>query len=77
MEALFAELKNYIGPPRLRLRRMRFVRERFYLAAKAQNLGWVRPSRLNHVISRVPLISLIYDLPRALHGLGSLRSTSS
>jgi len=56
---------------------MRFVRERFYLAAKAQNLGWVRPSRLNHVISRVPLISLIYDLPRALHGLGSLRSTSS
>jgi len=37
-EALFAELKNYIGLRRLRLRRMRFVREQCYLAAKAQNL---------------------------------------
>jgi hypothetical protein len=37
VEALFAELKNYIGLRRLRLRRMRFVREQFYLAA-AQNL---------------------------------------
>jgi hypothetical protein len=34
----FAELKNYIGLRRLRLRRMRFVREQFYLAATAQNL---------------------------------------
>jgi hypothetical protein len=32
------ELKNYIGLRRLRLRRMRFVREQFYLAATAQNL---------------------------------------
>jgi len=38
VEALFAELKNYIGLGRLRLRRMRFVREQFYLAATVQNL---------------------------------------
>jgi hypothetical protein len=38
VEALFAELKNYIGLRRLRLRRMHFVREQFYLAATAQNL---------------------------------------
>src|SRR5215468_5730077 len=37
VEALFAELKIYIGLRRLRLRRMRFVREQFYLAATAQN----------------------------------------
>jgi hypothetical protein len=38
VEALFAELKNQIGVRRLRLRRIRFVREQFYLAATAQNL---------------------------------------
>ena len=38
VEALFAELKNQIGLRRLRLRRMQFVREQFYLAAAAQNL---------------------------------------
>jgi hypothetical protein len=38
VEALFAELKNYIGLRRLRVRRMRFVREQFYLAATVQNL---------------------------------------
>jgi len=38
VEALFAELKNYIGLRRLRLRRMRFAREQFYLAATVQNL---------------------------------------
>ena len=38
VEALFAELKNYIGLGRLRLRGMRFVREQFYLAAAVQNL---------------------------------------
>ena len=38
VEALFAELKNQIGLRRLRLRRLRFVREQFYLAATAQNL---------------------------------------
>jgi len=38
VEALFAELKNLIGLRRLRLRRMKFVREQFYLAAAAQNL---------------------------------------
>jgi transposase len=38
VEALFAELKNQIGLRRLRLRRMKFVREQFFLAASAQNL---------------------------------------
>jgi transposase len=38
VEALFAELKNQIGMRRLRLRRMKFVREQFYLAAAAQNI---------------------------------------
>jgi transposase len=38
LEALFAELKNQIGLRRLRLRRMKFVREQFFLAATAQNL---------------------------------------
>jgi len=37
VEALFAELKNQIGLRRLRLRRLRFVREQFFLAAVAQN----------------------------------------
>jgi transposase len=38
VEALFAELKNQIGLQRVRLRRMKFVREQFLLAATAQNL---------------------------------------
>jgi len=38
VEALFAELKNQIGLRRLRLRRMKFVREQFFLAAAAQNM---------------------------------------
>ena len=38
VEALFSELKNLIGLRRLRLRRLKFVREQFYLAAAAQNL---------------------------------------
>jgi transposase len=38
VEALFAELKNQIGLRRLRMRRMKFVREQFLLAATAQNL---------------------------------------
>jgi hypothetical protein len=38
MEALFSELKNLIGLRRLRLRRIKFVREQFYQAAVAQNL---------------------------------------
>jgi hypothetical protein len=49
VEALFAELKNYIGLRRLRLRRMRFVREQFYLAATAQNL-----KRLVRFLTRRP-----------------------
>jgi hypothetical protein len=38
VEALFGELKNQIGLRRLRLRRLRFVREQFYLAAAVQSL---------------------------------------
>jgi Transposase DDE domain len=38
VKALFAELKNQIGLRRLRLRRLRFVGEQFFLAAAAQNL---------------------------------------
>ena len=38
MEALFAELKNQIGLRRLRLRRLKFVREQFFLVAGAQNI---------------------------------------
>ncbi|HSZ01481.1 MAG TPA: transposase [Terriglobales bacterium] len=37
-EALFVELKNQIGLRPLRLRRLKFVRERFFLAAAAQNI---------------------------------------
>jgi hypothetical protein len=37
-EALFAELKNQIGLRRLRLRRLKFVRQQFFLAAVAQNI---------------------------------------
>jgi hypothetical protein len=38
VEAWFAELKNQIGLRRLRLRRLKFVREQFFLAAAAQNI---------------------------------------
>jgi len=38
VEALFAELKNQIGLRRLRLRRLKFVAEQFFLAAAAQNV---------------------------------------
>jgi Transposase DDE domain len=43
VEALFAELKNQIGLRRVRLRRIKHVREQFFLAATAQNLK--RPAR--------------------------------
>jgi len=49
VEALFAELKNQIGMRRLRLRRMKFVREQFYLAAAAQNI-----KRLVRFLSKAP-----------------------
>lgn len=38
VEALFAELKNQIGLRRVRLRRMKFVREQILLGATAQNV---------------------------------------
>jgi hypothetical protein len=49
VEALFAELKNQIGMRRLRLRRMKFVREQFFLAAAAQNI-----KRLVRILGKVP-----------------------
>jgi transposase len=49
VEALFAELKNQIGLRRVRLRRMKFVREQFLLAATAQNL-----KRLVRFLTQMP-----------------------
>ncbi len=49
VEALFAELKNQIGLRRLRLRRIKFAREQFLLAAVAQNL-----KRLVRFLDRPP-----------------------
>jgi len=49
VEALFAELKNQIGLRRLRLRRLKFVREQFFLAANAQNI-----KRLVRFLSQYP-----------------------
>jgi len=49
VEALFSELKNQIGLRRLRLRRMKFVREQFFLAAAAQNM-----KRLVRFLSQSP-----------------------
>jgi hypothetical protein len=49
VEALFAELKNQIGLRRLRLRRMKFVREQFFFAAAAQNM-----KRLVRFLSQSP-----------------------
>jgi len=53
VEALFAELKNQIGLRRLRLRRLKFVREQFFLAAAAQNL-----KRLMRFLSKAPAPTL-------------------
>jgi len=53
VEALFAELKNQIGLRRLRLRRLRFVREQFFMAAVAQNI-----KRLVRFLSR-PITPLV------------------
>lgn len=49
VEALFGELKNQIGLRRVRLRRLKFVREQFFLAASAQNL-----KRLVRFLARAP-----------------------
>jgi transposase len=54
VEALFAELKNQIGLRRLRLRRLKFVREQFYMAATAQNL-----KRLVRFLSSKPAPKLV------------------
>src|SRR6202165_2807095 len=54
VEALFAELKNQIGLRRLRLRRMKSVREQFFLAAAAQNIK--RLVRFLSQVQRPPLV---------------------
>ena len=46
---LFAELKNQIGLRRVRLRRLKFVGEKFFLAAAAQII-----KRLVHFLSQGP-----------------------
>jgi hypothetical protein len=38
VEALVGELKNHIGLRRLRLRRLKFVREQFFLVVTAENI---------------------------------------
>ena len=53
VEALFSELKNQIGLRSLRMRRMKFVREQFFLAATAQNL-----KRLARFLKQRPLHSV-------------------
>jgi Transposase DDE domain len=53
VEALFAELKNQIGLRRVRLRRLKFVREQFFLAAAAQNI-----KRLVRFLSQRPELPL-------------------
>ena len=55
LEALFAELKSHshIGLNRLRLRRLKFVREQFFLAATAQNI-----KRLVRFLSRPTMSSV-------------------
>jgi transposase len=50
VEALFAELKNQIGLRRLRLRRMKFAQEQFWLAATVQNV-----KRLVRFLSQPPV----------------------
>ena len=54
VEALFAELKNQIGLRRLRLRRLKFVREQFFLAAAAQNI-----KRLVRFLSQRPTLNTV------------------
>jgi transposase len=54
VEALFAELKNQIGLRRLRLRRLKFVREQFFLAAAAQNI-----KRLVRFLNQRPELPLV------------------
>ena len=64
MEALFAELKNQIGLRRLRLRRRKFVREQFLLAATAQNL-----KRLVQFLTR----NSLQPVPAASYERGRIR----
>ena len=59
VEALFAELRNQIGLRRLRLHRMEFVREQFFLAAGSpehQAIGPLPQPRAKIDVGRDPLV---------------------
>jgi len=58
VEALFAEVKNQIGLRRSRLRRLKFVREQFFLATVAQNI-----KRLVRFLSQptIPTVDAIWQ----------------
>jgi len=66
VEALFAELKNQIGLRRLRLRRLKFVRQQFFLAAAAQNI-----KRLVRFLRQGPQPPLLQRLSLPLAGNSS------
>lgn len=69
VEALFAERKNQIGLRRLRLRRLKFVREQFFMAAAAQNI-----KRLVRFLSQGPQPPPCNDLvPRTARNSSSPR----
>lgn len=53
VEALFGELKKQIGLRRLRLRRIKYVREQFFLAATAQNIKHSSASSVRNLNRRL------------------------
>jgi hypothetical protein len=60
VEASFAELRYQVGLRRLRLRRMKFVREQFFLGGAAQNL-----KRLGRFLGQpIPNAGLLREFPR-------------
>jgi hypothetical protein len=64
VEGLFAELKSQIGLRRLRLRRIKFVREQFFLAAAAQNI-----KRLVRFLNPATARQLVINLTREKKGM--------
>lgn len=65
VEALVAELKshNHIGLDRLRLRRLKFVREQFFLAATAQNIKRLVRFLNRPTMSPVPPLHRVRAIP--------------
>ena len=76
VEALFAEFKNQIGLRRLRLRRMKFVRQQFFLAAAAQNIERLSASSAKGRSHRSPQ-RLSLPLAGSFPSLRYLHSTNS